>query len=76
MKFRLPEIGRLLWRLGPQLSALLPCGNVGIYQKGAETEISVLHPRYLQMLYPDPATDAASAVAEPLLAEMLDAVTK
>jgi hypothetical protein len=49
---------------------------VGIYQKGGVTEISVLHPRYLHVLYPHPATDAASAVAEPLLTEMLDAVTK
>jgi hypothetical protein len=44
---------------------------VGTYQKGGVTEISVLHPRYLH-----PATDAANAVAEPSLTEMLDAVTK
>jgi hypothetical protein len=49
---------------------------VGSYQKGGVTEISVLHARYLHVLYPHPTTDAASAVAEPLLTEMLDAVTK
>ncbi len=76
VKICLPEVGNLIWPVGLQLSALLPCGNVGIYQKGGVTEISVLHPRYLHVLYPRPATDAASAVAEPLLTEMLDAVTK
>jgi hypothetical protein len=76
VKICLPEVGNLIWPVGLQLSALLPCGNVGIYQKGGVTEISVLHPRYLHVLYPHPATDAASAVAEPLLTEMLDAVTK
>ncbi len=76
VKICIPEIGRLLWPVGLQLSALLPCGNVGIYQKGKATEISALHPRYLHVLYPHPATERASAVAQPLLIEMLDAVTK
>jgi hypothetical protein len=76
VKICLPEVGNLIWSVGLQLSALLPCGNVGTYQKGGVTEISVLHARYLHVLYPHPATDAASAVAEPLLTEMLDAVTK
>jgi hypothetical protein len=76
VKICIPEVGQLIWPIGPQLSALLPCGNVGIYQKGAATEISVLHPRYMRVLYPHPATERASAVAQPLLTEMLDAVTK
>ena len=76
VKLCIPEVGQLLWPVGLQLSALLPCGNVGIYQKGASTEISVLHPRYMQTLYPHPSTERASAVAHPLLIEMLDAVVK
>lgn len=40
------------------------------------TEISLLHPRYMNVLYPDPALEQAAAVAEPLLIEMLDTVTK
>jgi hypothetical protein len=76
VKICIPEVGRLIWPVGLKLSALLPCGNVGIYQNGPMTEVSVLHPRYMHMLYPHPATARASAVAEPLLAHMLDAVTK
>ena len=43
VKLCMPEVARLLWPLGLQLSAMLLCGNVGIYRKGDATEISVLH---------------------------------
>lgn len=76
VKICIPAVGQLIWPVGLQLSALLPCGNVGIYQKGTATEISVLHPRYMHVLYPHPATERASTVAQPLLTEMLDTVTK
>jgi hypothetical protein len=76
VKLCIPEVGQLLWSAGLKLSALLPCGNVGVYRKGAATEVSVLHPRYMHVLHPDPATQRAGAVAEPLLIEMLDVVTK
>jgi hypothetical protein len=76
VKICMPEVGQLLWPLGLHLSAMLPCGNVGIYQKGTATEISVLHPRYMHLLYPHPATERASVIAQPLLIEMLEAVTK
>jgi hypothetical protein len=49
---------------------------MGIYSNGTATEISVLHPRYMHMLYPDPALEQAGAVAEPLLSEMLDAIAE
>lgn len=76
VKICIPEVAQLLWPLGLQLSALLPCGNVGIYQKGTATEISVLHPRYMHTLYPHAATERATAVAQPLLTEMLDKITQ
>ena len=76
VKLCIPEVGQLLWPAGLQLSAMLPCGNLGVYAKGSATEISLMHPRYMHVLYPDPATERASAVAEPLLNEMLDEVTK
>src|SRR5918994_1371343 len=56
VKICIPAVGQLLWSVGLQLSAMLPCGNVGIYQKGTATEISVLHPRYMHTLYPHAAT--------------------
>lgn len=76
VKICIPEVGKLIWPVGLRLSALLPCGNMGIYSNGSMTEISVLHPRYMSMLYPDPALEQAGAIAEPLLREMLDAVAK
>lgn len=76
VKICIPEVGQLLWPAGSHLSALLPCGNVGVYQQGTATEVSMLHPRYMHTLYPHPATERASAIAQPLLIEMLDAVTK
>jgi hypothetical protein len=75
VKICIPAVGQLIWPVGLELSALLPCGNVGIYRKGSVTEISVLHPRYMNVLYPHPATERASVVAQPLLIEMLDAAT-
>jgi uncharacterized protein (DUF302 family) len=76
VKICIPEVGQALWPEGAHLSAMMPCGNIGIYKKDAATEISTLHPRYMQVLYPNPATERASAIAQPLLAAMLEAVAK
>ena len=76
VKICIPEVGRAVWPAGLRLSALLPCGNIGVYQGEAGTEISVLHPRYMHVLYPDPATEKAGEIALPLLQEMLDAVVQ
>lgn len=76
VKVCVPEIGQQLWPVGLHISAMLPCGNLGVYQKDGRTEISLLHPRYMQLLHPDPVVEKASASAEPLLIEMLDAVAR
>lgn len=76
VKVCIPAVGQLLWPAGLQVSAMLPCGNIGVYRKGEATEISVLHPRYMQVLYPHPATERASALALPLIDEMLEAVAR
>ena len=55
---------------------MLPCGNLGIYQNGGKTEISMLHPRYMEVLVSNPEIEKASAVATPLLSEMLEAIVK
>jgi hypothetical protein len=75
VKICIPEVGRALWPAGLHLRAMLPCGNLGVYVGDAGTEVSMLHPSYLYRLYPDEATEAASAIAEPLLLDMLDKVT-
>lgn len=76
VKICIPEVGRAVWPAGLRLSALLPCGNIGVYEGETGTEISILHPRYMYMLYPDPATEKAGEIALPLLQEMLDAVVQ
>lgn len=76
VKICIPEVGRAVWPAGLRLSALLPCGNIGVYVAESGTEISVLHPRYMHVLYPDPATEKAGEIALPLLQEMLDSVVQ
>jgi len=76
VKVCIRQVGGILWPVGLHLSALLPCGNVGVYRKEGKTEVSMLHPRYLQILYPHPEIERAVEVATPLLMEMLDAITK
>jgi len=76
VKICIPEVGQALWAVGAHLSAMMPCGNIGVYKKDTATEIATLDPRYMHVLYPDPATERASAIAQPLLAAMLEAVVK
>jgi len=76
VKTCIPQVGGILWPVGLHLSALLPCVNIGVYQNQGRTEVSMLHPRYLQILYPHPEVEKAVGVATPLLAEMLDTIVK
>ena len=76
VKVCIPEVGALIWPLGLHLSALLPCGNFGVYKSKDKTEISMLHPRYMQMLYPHPDVEKASTLVTPLFNEMLESVIK
>lgn len=76
MKICIPEIGQQLWPLGLQISALLPCGNLSVYRKEGRTEIALLHPAYMQALYPHPSVQKAVSAATPLLTDMLKAIAK
>ncbi len=76
VKVCIPEIGKLVWPQGMHLSAILPCGNIGIYKKSDKYEVSMLHPRYMHVLVPTPEMEKAGAAAEPLLKDMLDAALK
>jgi len=73
VKVCIPEVGREIWPLGLHLGAMLPCGNLSVYQKDGRTEIALLHARYMEVLHPDTATKKASAIAQPLLAGMVEA---
>ena len=76
VKVCLPQVGQILWPLGLHLSAMLPCGNFGVYQLSGQTQVSMLHPRYMQVLYPHPEVERAAAVSTPSLIDMLEAVAK
>lgn len=76
VKVCIPAVGQMVWDVGLELSALLPCGNLGVYQKDGRTEISMLDPRYMQLVYPHPQVEKASAMAATQLTEMLDAIAK
>lgn len=76
VKVCLPQVGQMLWPIGLQVSAFLPCGNLGIYKRGGETQISMLHPQYMQVLYPHAEVEKAVAVATPLLLDMLSELSQ
>lgn len=76
VKVCIPEIGKMVWPQGPHMSALLPCGNLGIYKKGGKTEVSMLHASYMHKLVPTPEMEGASTTAQPLLEDMLNTALK
>ena len=76
VKFCVAEVGKQLWKQGLQMSALAPCGNIGVYQKDGKTEISVLNPRYMNVLAPSPEMEKISLMAEAEVLAMLDALAK
>lgn len=76
VKVCIPEIGGLIWPQGMHLSALLPCGNIGIYRQDGKTEVSMLRGAYMHALVPTSAMKKASDATEPLLNAMLEAVLK
>jgi uncharacterized protein (DUF302 family) len=76
VKVCIPAVGKALWPAGLQMSALLPCGNFGLYRKGGQTEISMLHPSYMEVLYPSAEVRKAVEVATPMLMGLLDAAAK
>lgn len=76
VKVCIPEVFKLIAPLGLKHIAMLPCGNFGIYQNQGKTEVSMLHPRYMHVLVPNPEIEKASALATPLLIDMLDAAAK
>ena len=58
------------------ISALVPCGQIGIYEQDGVMKISMLHPGFMNALYPDPILKKAGEDLLPLLTTMLDEVVK
>jgi hypothetical protein len=76
VKFCFKEVGKQLWKQGLHLSALAPCGNIGIYQKDGKTEISVLNPKYMNILVPSPEMEKISELAQTEMSEMLETLAQ
>ncbi len=71
-----PKLAGDVWNAGMHVTAMMPCGHMGIYQEGGVTKVSMLHPRFLTVLDPHPAVKKlADDVTGPYLT-MLDAITK
>lgn len=65
-----------IWKAGMHVAAMLPCGQLSIYQEGGTTKVTMLHPRYLTMLDPHAEVQhLVDAVSGPLVL-MLDEVTR
>ncbi len=71
-----PKAAADIWSAGLQVSAMLPCGHMSVYQEGGVTKVTLLSPRFLARLDPHPAVKKlAEGVSDPFTA-MLDDVTK
>lgn len=76
VKVCIPAVGTLVWTAGLEHSALLPCGNLAVYQKAGRTEIAMLDPRYMSVLSPKPELARASDMARPLLTQLLETAAR
>lgn len=75
-KVCIPKIGKHVWPQGLYLSALLPCGNFGIYKEKGKTQVSMLSADYLYKLEPTKAMKKVSEMAEPMLKGLMEAAIK
>lgn len=65
-----------IWKAGMHVAAMLPCGQLSIYQEGGMTKVTMLHPRYLTVLEPHAEVQhLVHAVSGPFVL-MLDEVTR
>ena len=76
VKTCIPAIGKLVWPQGLKYSAMLPCGNLGVYTKKGKTQVSMLSAEYMHKLVPTDAMAKASSKANVLLKQMLDEIVK
>jgi hypothetical protein len=74
LKICYPPIGPDFFQADMKVSAMLPCGNIAIYEEGERTRMSLLHPRFMNELYPDPNLEKVAEKALPAFEAMLDAV--
>lgn len=76
VKTCIPEVGPLVWSQDMKYTAMLPCGNISIYISRGKTEIAVLGGQYMHALVPTAEMKKASDALQPLLADLLNTITK
>lgn len=76
VKFCVPELARDVFAAGDFVAALLPCGSMAVYPKGGQTQVSMLHPAYMNAIYPDPNLKRAAEKGLPMFTGLMDAIVK
>ena len=76
VKFCVPALAGDIFAAGDHVAALLPCGSIAVYPKDDKTQISMLHPGYMNAIYPDPRLERAAQTGLPLFNALLDEVVK
>jgi uncharacterized protein (DUF302 family) len=76
VKICYPPIGSDIFAAGMHVTAMMPCGHIAVYKEGDHTRISMLHPKFMTALYPDPNLEKAVKTVVPQFEAMLTEVTK
>jgi hypothetical protein len=75
VKICYPPIGNDIFAAGMHVAAMMPCGNIAVYDEGG-TKISMLHPKYMTAIYPDKNLEKAAREVTPLFEAMLAEVSR
>ena len=67
-------IGEDIFAAGMHVAAMMPCGHMALYEKNGRTYMTLLHPRFMTTLNPDPNLERAVARATPAFESMLESV--
>lgn len=76
IKFCVPDMAKDIFAAGDFVTAMLPCGQIGLYKKDGKTQIAMLHPGYMERIYPDPNIKRAAEKGLPLFQAMLEEISK
>ena len=68
--------GKDIFAAGMHVAAMMPCGHIAVYVENGTTKISMLHPKYMTVLYPNGNLDRAVQTVTPLFEVMLDEVSR
>jgi len=69
-------IGKDIFAAGMHVAAMLPCGHMALYEKDGRTHLTVLHPKFMTTLNPDPNLERAVAKAAPAFERMLEQISR